>query len=169
MKIFIGALEAKMDFQAVEEIIGKHQGKRTALVSILHEIQDRYKYLPEGALRKVAQRLQMDLPNLYGVATFYKSFSFTPKGKHSVTLCLGTACHVRGGPKLLREVTKLLNIEPGQTTKDKMFSLRAVNCLGVCAIGPVMLVDGKYYGEMNPVKARRLIEKLSTNGRGVRA
>jgi len=158
-----------MDFQSVDAIIGKQQGKRSALISILHDIQQQYKYLPNGALEKIAQKLQMDLPNIYGVATFYKSFSLTPKGKHSITLCLGTACHVRGGPKLLREVTKLLNIEPGQTTNDKMFSLYAVNCLGVCAIGPVMLVNKKYYGEMNPVKARKIIEKLSTNGRGVRA
>jgi NADH-quinone oxidoreductase subunit E len=158
-----------MNLQTVEGIIGKHQGKRTALISILHDIQDRYNYLPDGALKKVAQRLQMDLPNLYGVATFYKSFSLTPKGKHSITLCCGTACHVRGGPKLLREVSKLLSIEPGQTTKDRMFSLEAVNCLGVCAIGPVMLVDEKYYGEMSPVKARKVIEKLSGNGRGMKA
>jgi len=158
-----------MNFQTVEGIIGKHQGKKTALIGILHDIQDRYDYLPDGALRKVAQRLQMDLTNLYGVATFYKSFSLTPKGKHSITLCCGTACHVRGGPKLLREVTQLLKIEPGQTTKDKRFSLQAVNCLGVCAIGPVMLVDEKYYGEMNPVKARKIIGKLNGNGRGVKA
>ena len=154
-----------MNFQTVEGIIAKHQGKKTALVSILHDIQDRYNYLPDGALKEVAQRLQMDLPNLYGVATFYKSFSLTPRGKHSITLCCGTACHVRGGPKLLREVTQLLKIEPGQTTKDKRFSLQAVNCLGVCAIGPVMMVDRKYYGEMNWVKARRLLEKLN-NHRG---
>ncbi len=158
-----------MNFQTVEAIIGKHQGKRSALIGILHDIQEKYNYLPDEALKKIAQRLQMDLPNLYGVATFYKSFSLIPKGKHSITLCLGTACHVRGGPKLLREVKKLLNIEPGQTTNDKMFSLYAVNCLGVCAIGPVMLVNKKYYGEMNPIKARKIIEKLSTNGRGVRA
>jgi len=158
-----------MNFQAVQGIIGKHQGKRTALISILHDIQGRYNYLPDGALRKVAQKLQIDLSNLYGVATFYKSFSLIPKGKHSITLCCGTACHVRGGPKLLREVAQLLNIEPGQTTKDRMFSLQAVNCLGVCAIGPVMLVDEKYYGEMNPVKARKIIGRLNGNGRGVKA
>jgi NADH-quinone oxidoreductase subunit E len=120
-------------------------------------------------LKKVAQKLQMDLSSIYGVATFYKSFSLVPKGKHRITLCCGTACHVRGGPKLLKEVAQLLNIEPGQTTKDRMFSLHAVNCLGVCAIGPVMLVDEKYYGEMNAVKARKIIDKLNGNGRGVRA
>jgi NADH-quinone oxidoreductase subunit E len=108
----------------------------------------------------------MDLSDIYGVATFYKSFTLIPKGKHSITLCLGTACHVRGSAKILREMTKLLNIEPGQTTPDKKFSLHAVNCLGVCAIGPVMLVDGKYYGEMNWVKARRLLEKLNSHRGG---
>jgi NADH:ubiquinone oxidoreductase subunit E len=154
-----------MDFEHVEKIINKHQEKRTALISILHEIQDRYNHLPEEALRKVATRLRMDLNDIYGVATFYKSFSLTPKGKHSVTLCLGTACHVRGGPKILRELKKQLNIEPGQTTADREFSLNVVNCLGVCAIGPVMFMDGKFYGEMNPIKARRMIEKMSKNNK----
>lgn len=158
-----------MDFEAVDLVIDKHQEKRTALITILHDIQDKYNHLPEEALRKVASRLRMDLNDLYGVATFYKSFSLTAKGKHSVTLCLGTACHVRGGPRILKEVKKFLNIEPGQTTEDKRFSLNVVNCLGVCAIGPVMLVDGKFYGEMNPVKAKRVIEKLNKKRSGVRS
>jgi NADH-quinone oxidoreductase subunit E len=158
-----------MDFKTVDLVIDKHQEKRTALISILHEIQDRYNHLPEGALRKVASRLQMDLNDIYGVATFYKSFSLVPKGKHSVTLCLGTACHVRGGPKILREVKQLLGIKPGQTTEDRKFSLNVVNCLGVCAIGPVMFVDGKFYGEMNPLKAKRIIEKLGKKRGGVKS
>jgi NADH-quinone oxidoreductase subunit E len=116
-------------------------------------------------LRKLASRLEMDLNDIYGVATFYKSFSLIPKGKHSVTLCLGTACHVRGGPKILKEIKKHLGIEPGQTTSDKQFSLNAVNCLGVCAIGPVIFVDGKFYGEMNPFKAKKIIEKINKNNR----
>ena len=154
-----------MDFEQVGKIIDKYQEKRTALISILHDIQDRYKYLPEEALKKVASRLRMDINDIYGVATFYKSFSLIPKGKHSITLCLGTACHVRGGPKILRELKKELKIEPGQTTADKQFSLNVVNCLGVCAIGPVMFVDGKFYGEMNPVKSKRIIEKINKNKR----
>jgi len=157
-----------MDFKALDLVIDKHQGKRTALISILHEIQDKYNHLPEEALRKVASRLRMDLNDLYGVATFYKSFSLTAKGKHSVTLCLGTACHVRGGPRILREMKNLLKIEPGQTTEDRKFSLNVVNCLGVCAIGPVMFVDGKFYGEMNPVKAKRIIDKINKNNRDKR-
>jgi NADH-quinone oxidoreductase subunit E len=158
-------LEEKMDFEQVGKIIDKYQEKRTALISILHEIQDRYNHLPEEALKKVASRLKMDLNDIYGVATFYKSFSLIPKGRHSITLCLGTACHVRGGPKILMEMKRQLNIEPGQTTSDKQFSFNVVNCLGVCAIGPVMFVDGKFYGEMNPVKAKRIIEKINKNKR----
>ncbi len=157
-----------MDLKHVEKIIGRYEEKRTALISILHEIQDQYNHLPEKALKKVASRLKMDLNDLYGVATFYKSFSLAPKGKHSITLCLGTACHVRGGPKILREMKNLLNVEPGQTTGDKQFSLNVVNCLGVCAIGPVMFVDGKFYGEMNPIKAKRIFEKLDKNNKNSR-
>ena len=152
-----------MDLKSVDLIVDKYQEKRTALISILHDVQDRFKYLPEEALKMVASRLHMDINEIYGVATFYKSFSLVPKGKHSITLCLGTACHVRGGPKILRELKKQLNIEPGQTTADKQFSLNVVNCLGVCAIGPVMFVDGKFYGEMNPLKAKRIIEKMNRN------
>jgi NADH:ubiquinone oxidoreductase subunit E len=155
-----------MDLEHVEKIIDKYDQKRTALISILHDIQDRYNFLPQEALKKVASKLQVDLTDLFGVATYYKSFSLVPKGRHSITLCLGTACHVRGGPKILMEVKKQLNIAPGQTTADKQFSLNVVNCLGVCAIGPVMFADGKFYGEMNPVKARRIIEKMSKNNKG---
>jgi len=158
-----------MDLKSVDKIVDKYEEKKTALISILHEIQDRYHHLPEEALRKVASRLQIDLNDLYGVATFYKSFSLTPKGEHAITLCLGTACHVRGGPKILREMTKLLGIQPGGTTKDSKFSLNVVNCLGVCAIGPVMFVDGKFYGEMNLVKAKRIIEKINKKRSGVKS
>ncbi len=149
-----------MDLNPVDVIIDHYQQKRTSLISILHDIQDRYNHLPQGALKRVASRLDMNLNDIYGVATFYKSFSLIPKGEHSITLCLGTACHVRGGPKILREMKRQLGVEPGQTTKDKKFSLNVVNCLGVCAIGPVMLVDGKFYGEMNWVKARAVIARL---------
>jgi NADH:ubiquinone oxidoreductase subunit E len=154
-----------MNLNPVDLIVDRYQEKKTALISILHDVQDRYKYLPEEALKMVASRLRMDINEIYGVATFYKSFTLTPQGKHSVILCLGTACHVRGGPKMLRELKGLLHIEPGQTTADRQFSLNVVNCLGVCAIGPVMMVDRKFYGEMNPVKAKKIIEQISKNNR----
>jgi NADP-reducing hydrogenase subunit HndA len=162
-------LEEKMNINQVDLIVDKYQEKRTALISILHEVQDRYKYLPDEALKMVASRLRMDINEIYGVATFYKSFTLTPQGKHSITLCLGTACHVRGGPKILKELKGLLHIEPGQTTLDKQFSLNVVNCLGVCAIGPVIMVDRKFYGEMNPIRAKKIIEKLNNKPRGVKS
>lgn len=158
-----------MDLKSVDLIVDKYNEKRTALISILHDVQDRYKYLPEEALRMVASRLKMDINEIYGVVTFYKSFSLVPKGKHSITLCMGTACHVRGGPRILKELKSLLHIEPGQTTPDKQFSLNVVNCLGVCAIGPVMMVDQKFYGEMTPMKAKRVIEKLNYKRSGVKS
>lgn len=158
-----------MNLNQVDLIVDKYQEKRTALISILHDVQDRYKYLPDEALKMVASRLRMDINEIYGVATFYKSFTLTPQGKHSITLCLGTACHVRGGPKILRELKGLLHIEPGQTTSDKQFSLNVVNCLGVCAIGPVMMVDRKFYGEMNPIRAKKIVERLNNKRRGVKS
>ncbi|MBM4338464.1 MAG: NAD(P)H-dependent oxidoreductase subunit E [Deltaproteobacteria bacterium] len=158
-----------MDLKTVDLIVDRHQEKRTALISILHDVQDRYKYLPIEALKVVASRLRMDINEVYGVATFYKSFTLVPQGKHSITLCLGTACHVRGGPKILRELKSLLRIEPGQTTPDKQFSLNVVNCLGVCAIGPVMMVDQKFYGEMTSIKAKKIIEKINNKPSGVKS
>jgi NADH-quinone oxidoreductase subunit E len=158
-----------MNLNPVDLIVDRYQDKRTALISILHDVQDRYKYLPEEALKMVASRLRMDINEIYGVATFYKSFTLVPQGKHSITLCLGTACHVRGGPKILRELKSLLHIEPGQTTVDRQFSLNVVNCLGVCAIGPVMMVDGKFYGEMNPNRDKKMIENLNNKRRGVKS
>ena len=158
-----------MNLNQVDLIVDKYQEKRTALISILHDIQGRYKYLPDEALKMVASRLRIDINEIYGVATFYKSFTLTPQGKHSITLCLGTACHVRGGPKILRELKGFLHIEPGQTTADKQFSLNVVNCLGVCAIGPVMMVDRKFYGEMNPIRAKKIIEKLNNKRSGAKS
>jgi len=153
----------------VDGIIEKYRGRKTALISILHDLQGRYRYLPEEALRQVASRMEMDLKDLYALATFYKAFTLTPQGEHSITLCAGTACHVRGGPKVLREVQRLLKIAPGQTTPDGQFSLKVVNCLGVCAIGPVMVVDGKFYGEMNPGKVKKILARLAGREGGGKA
>ncbi len=158
-----------MDLGPVCEIIGKHDFQKSALIGILQDIQAVMHYLPQKALVQVSKSLDIPLTHIYEVATFYKAFSLEPRGKHTIKVCLGTACHVRGGPKILKEITQQLTIEPGQTTKDKKFSFQVVNCLGVCAIGPVMFVDGKFYGEMTPVKARRIIDKLSKGKGGVKS
>jgi NADH:ubiquinone oxidoreductase subunit E len=143
----------------VNTIMDKYRGENSALISILQDIQAEYNYLPEEALREIAQALDIPLIDIYGVATFYKSFSLTPRGKHLVTVCLGTACHVRGGRRILGEVVKKLNIGPGETTEDKLFTLETVNCLGCCAIGPIVVVDGEYYGEMTARKVDPILEK----------
>ncbi len=131
----------------VDTIIGKYQGDRSALIQVLLEIQRQNRWLPKDALKQVSQRLGVALTQIYHIATFYKAFSLTPKGRHSVTVCLGTACQVRGAPHLLDKVTETLNIKEGETSADMQFSLDTVRCLGCCALGPVMVVDGEYYGK----------------------
>ncbi|MBA7536942.1 NADP-reducing hydrogenase subunit HndA [subsurface metagenome] len=130
------------------------------LIPILQDIQESYRYLPEEYLIMVAEKLQIPLIKVFGVATFYQSFGLIPKGEYIITVCLGTACYIRGGTNMVDVLTKELNIKPGETTKDKKFSLETVNCLGCCAIGPMVLIDGEYYGEMTPQKIIKLIKTL---------
>jgi NADH-quinone oxidoreductase subunit E len=146
------------NLEKINTIMDRYKGEGSALISMLQDIQNEYNYLPEEALREVAQTLDIPLIDIYSVATFYKSFSLTPRGKHLVTVCLGTACHVRGGRRILGEIVKKLNIEPGETTEDKLFTLETVNCLGCCAIGPIVVVDGEYYGEMTVRKVESVLK-----------
>jgi NADH:ubiquinone oxidoreductase subunit E len=147
------------DCERVEAIISKYDGRRDSLISMLQDIQSEYHYLSENAMRQVAKRLRLPPIQVYGVATFFKAFSLKPRGEHLVTVCLGTACHVRGASAVLDEIKRQLSIEPGQTTEDMRFTLETVNCLGACALGPVVIIDGEYRGQMNPTKARKLLEK----------
>ena len=132
----------------VKKYIKKYSNEKKALISILQDIQEEYNYLPQEALKIVSKTLAVTLIDIMGVATFYRSFSLEPRGKHIITVCLGTACHVRGGPKILDEFERKLNIEAGETSKDGQFSLETVACLGCCAIGPVVVVDGNYYAQI---------------------
>ena len=141
----------------VEECIKVH-GR--FLISILQEIQAKYNYLPEDSIRIVAKKLNMPLRNVYGVASFYRAFSFTPKGKHIVTACLGTACHVRGGARIVDALSRELQIKPCETAADLMFTFETVNCLGCCAIGPIVVVDGEYYEHMTANKAVNLVKSI---------
>jgi NADH-quinone oxidoreductase subunit E len=131
----------------VKSHITKYNNEKKALISILQDIQEEYNYLPQEALRIVSKALGIPLIDIFGVATFYRAFSLEPRGKHLITVCLGTACHVRGGPKILEEFERKLNIEAGETSKDGQFTLETVACLGCCAIGPVVVVDGDYYAQ----------------------
>jgi NADH-quinone oxidoreductase subunit E len=148
-----------MNRAEIEEIVDKNGNKKAALISILQDVQDKYNYLPKDALKMVSDLLCIPLIDVYCLATFYKSFSLTPRGKHLINVCLGTACHVRGAPKILEEVKRKLCIEEGETTEDKMFTLETVNCLGACALGPIVVVDEDYHGQMTVPKVSTLLKK----------
>jgi NADH-quinone oxidoreductase subunit E len=141
----------------VGEIIAKYKGDKSALIQVLLEIQHRNRWLSKEVLKQVSQSLGVALTQIYHIATFYKAFSLTPKGRHSVTVCLGTACQVRGAPRLLDRVTETLNIKEGETSADMQFSLDTVRCLGCCALGPVMVVDGEYYGKPSKKEVEQII------------
>ena len=132
-------------------------GHKETLLSVLQDIQAKYGYLPEEELIETAETLAVPLIDVYGIATFYKSFSLTPRGRHQVKVCLGTACHVRGASRIGKEVKRKLAIKPGETSEDGEFSLETVMCLGCCAIGPVVVVDGRYYGKVTTAKLESIL------------
>ena len=145
-----------------ESIIQKHPLEKRSLIPILQDLQTEYNYLPPVALNMVSQALDVPLIDIISVASFYNAFSLEPKGEHQVTVCVGTACHVRGAPKILQEFERNLNIESGHTREDGKFSLDSVACLGCCAIGPVVVADDEYYAQTNIRKAgniARMLEK----------
>ena len=141
------------------DIVKKHTG-RGRIITILEEIQKKYSYLPEEALRVVSEATGRPLVDIYGVATFYKLFSLKPRGRHLVIACSGTACHVRNGAGIAEEIQKRLAIKAGETTPDGEISFETVNCLGACALGPIMVTDGEYSGQMNSQKADRLLKTI---------
>ena len=151
--------EVQMDDPMVERIVAEHQGSLGGMLSILSEIQSEYGYLRQDALRQVAETSGRSLADVYAVATFYRAFSLKPRGKHLVSVCLGTACHVRGAPRIAEEFIRQLGIEPGETTPDKEFTLETVNCLGGCALGPIVVVDGRYYSNVRRNKVAEILTK----------
>jgi NADH:ubiquinone oxidoreductase subunit E len=147
------------DMARIDAIIAGYQGKTSGLTTILQDIQDEYSYLPPQATERVAEKLGLPLTQVLHVATFYKAFSLEPRGKHLITVCLGTACHVRGGPRIVDQIERSLNVRAGGTTADGLFTLETVNCVGACALGPIMIVDGEYYGKMASSKVKRVLKK----------
>ncbi|HEX41290.1 MAG TPA: NAD(P)H-dependent oxidoreductase subunit E [Phycisphaerales bacterium] len=148
-----------MDDHVVEEIVTRHQGSLGGMLSILSEVQDRYGHLSQDALRRVAAATGGSLTDIYGVATFYKAFTLKPRGKHLVSVCLGTACHVRGAPRIADELRRQLGIQSGETTADNEFTLETVNCLGGCALGPIVVVDGRYYSNVRKDKVAEILRR----------
>lgn len=144
----------------VTDILDKHKSGKGELIAILESIQGRYGYLPEKALRIVSDRTGRSLVDVYGVATFYRSFSLKPRGKHVISVCLGTACHVRQAPMVVEEFERQLGISAGDTTADKEFTLESVACLGACALGPIVVANGVYFSKVSSSKVKSIIKKV---------
>lgn len=145
--------------QKIDLIIKRYKKEKGALVPLLQDVMREYGYLPGETLEKIAQKLVIPLSRVYGLATFYKSFSLTPRGKHLISVCLGTACHVRGAPRIVEKIERDLGIKAGETTKDLKFTLETVNCLGACALGPLIVIDRKYYGRLNSTKMDKVLKE----------
>jgi len=153
----------EIDKRKINRWIRKYAGDKGALIQVLQDMMIEYKYLPREALEYVSEKLKVPLSQTYHVATFYNAFSLVPKGKHVVQVCVGTACHVRGAQSILDKFERDLKIKSGQTTGDGEFSLDAVACLGACALGPIVVVDGESHGNMNLAKVDRVLKEYKSN------
>jgi NADH-quinone oxidoreductase subunit E len=144
----------------INDIINKEVLGDGSLIAALEEIQRRFLYLPPEALILASERIGVPLSQAYAVATFYHAFTLKPKGKHCLNVCMGTACHVRGSPQVLDRLESKLGIKSGRTTRDHLFTLETVNCLGACALGPIVVTDGEYSGQMTVQKTDTLLKRL---------
>lgn len=147
------------DTKKLNGIIKGHGGEKTGIIGMLQDVQSDCNHLPQDALTYIAEKLDMPVSQVYSLATFYKAFSLKPRGRHLISVCAGTACHVKGAPRLIDAVERKLDIKAGETTADKSFTLEAVNCLGACALGPILVLDGKYYERMTMDRLDGLIKK----------
>jgi NADH-quinone oxidoreductase E subunit len=152
--------------EKVDAIISNYESDKSSLIAILQDVQAEYGYLPKEVLKHVAARLDIPLIQVFGVATFFKAFRLKPKGRYLVRVCLGTACHVRGAPSVLEETERKLNVKAGETTDDGLFTLETVNCLGCCALGPVVVVDDETVGQMTATKAASLLKRYTSESKG---
>lgn len=148
---------SSQDLLAIEEIISRHRHTPGSLIPVLEEIQERIGFLPKSVQRMVAEGLGLPLSEVYGVVTFYSFFTMVPRGRHTIRVCLGTACYVRGSKKTLEELCVRLGVEPGQTTKDRRFSLETVRCLGACGLAPAMVIDAETFPQVKPSQLSEIL------------
>jgi NADH-quinone oxidoreductase subunit E len=148
----------------IADILGESGQNQKDLIHILHRVQAKFGYIPPEAIAQLARRLRISENEIFGVLTFYKAFSLEPRGQYLVTVCLGTACHVRGGVQIVEEMERKLRIKAGRTTPDRKFTLETVNCLGCCAIGPVVVVNGKYYSHVTLKKVEPILKEYQEAG-----
>jgi NADH-quinone oxidoreductase subunit E len=143
----------------VETLVDSYIDKKEQLISLLQDVQAEFNYIPQDVIIKISQKLGIPLSQVFSVATFFQAFSLKPRGRHTITVCLGTACHVKGGQRLVDKMRRDFGLKPGETTKDERFTLETANCLGCCALGPVVVIDGKYESQVNPEKLEKILKK----------
>jgi NADH-quinone oxidoreductase subunit E len=154
--------KSEMENELIQVIVDRYESDVGMLIPMLQDLQAEHGYLPAEQLRSLSKQLEIPLTRIYGVATFYASFRLAPKGQHEVTLCMGTVCYLKGANQISETICEEYNIEPGGTTSDRLFTLQAVNCVGACALAPVMIVDGKYYDGVTKESALEIIHGLSS-------
>jgi len=150
-----------LDLKRLDAVFEKHRGEDGALIPVLQEAQNIYGYLPEEVLRRISRNLRVPISNIYGAVTFYAQFYLSPRGRHVIKSCQGTACHVRGAKGVLESLTRELKVQPGETTEDLNFSLETVACVGTCFLGPVIMIDEDYYGKLTPKRSVDALKKYS--------
>jgi len=149
-----------MEMNSIDAIIDRYEKAPSALLAIMQDVQDQERYLPREAMDRIAEQLQVPIARVYQMATFFESFHLEPRGKHICTVCMGTACHVRGAKRLVEELERDLDILSGQTTGDLMFTIEEVNCVGACALGPLVIIDGEYHGTMTSDRLGKVVKKM---------
>ncbi len=149
-----------MEKETIDQIISKFPETKGNLIGILHEIQNEFRYLPEEELRYLSRKINVHMTQIYSIANFYNRFSLTPTGEHELCVCLGTACHVKGGQNVLNQVKKDLRINEEETTEDMKFTLKVVRCLGACSLAPAVMVDDQTYSSMTPDSVRELVKSI---------
>jgi len=149
----------EIDMNRVDGIIDRYEGERGVLIQMLLDLQSEFNWIPKEAIARISERMRIPKSQIYRITSFYKAMSLNPVGRHLIQVCLGTACQVRGAPKIMDRVKESLGIEEGETTPDMRFTLRRVNCLGCCAMGPVVVVDGNYHGKVTPSGVKDILQR----------
>jgi len=156
-------LESTTEHCKIDKIMKNHSWEETALISILHEIENLYNYLPAWVLKYISEKLNIPLIQIYGVASFYDAFHLEPRGKHLIRVCKGTACYLRGATKVFEVLERELGIKEGETTQDQKFSVQSVHCVGACALAPVVVIDERYIDKTSPSKLRSVLKRVQKN------
>jgi len=149
----------EIDLKRVDEIIERYKGEEGLLIQLLLDIQSEFNWISREAIARISDKMRIPKSKIYRIASFYEAMSLNPVGRHIMQVCLGTACQVRGAPKILDRIKENLKVEEGATTSDMRFSLKRVNCLGCCAMGPVIVIDGEYHGKITPAMVEGILEK----------